>query len=85
MTQDEIIAKLKQIMRRSTEAKVDWQSIRPEMTIASLGFDSLSILDLIYDLQQELGIDFDAEQLANVKTVGELAAFLAAQTGSAKP
>ena len=48
--------------------------------IGELGFDSLSILDLIYDVQQEFGIEFDAEELVNVNTVGDLADFIAEET-----
>jgi len=55
---------------------VDWDSVTLESRIDSLGFDSLSILDLIYDIQQAFGIEFEAEEMIGVTTVGELADFL---------
>lgn len=76
MTEDEIIVKLRHVMKQASPEKVDWNAVTPESTIESLGFDSLTILDLVYDIQQEFGIEFEAEGLAGVKTVGELARFL---------
>lgn len=77
MTQEQIIEKLRTMMRKTSQAKVDWDAVNTDSPIASLGFDSLSILDLVYDIQQELGLEFEAEELVKVKTVGQLAAFLA--------
>jgi acyl carrier protein len=34
------------------------------------------MLDLMYDLQQEFGIDFEPQDLVKVATVGDLAAFI---------
>jgi len=76
MTKDEIIENLRQTMKQSSEAEVDWDAVTGASTIESLGFDSLSILDLIYDIQQEFNLEFDAEELVNVKDVDALAQFL---------
>ena len=76
MTQLEIIEKLRTMMKKTSQAQVDWKAVNADSTIASLGFDSLSILDLVYDIQQEFGFEFEAEELVGVKTVGQLAAFL---------
>ena len=76
MTQQQIIDKLRAMMRKSSQAQVDWDAVNAESAIATLGFDSLSILDLVYDIQQEFGFEFEAEELIGIKTVGQLAAFL---------
>jgi len=77
MTVEEIIDKLRELMKQSsTEEEVDWDAITQDARIETLGFDSLSILDLIYDIQQDFGLEFEAEKLVEVKTVGELAIFL---------
>ncbi|MDD4871826.1 MAG: phosphopantetheine-binding protein [Kiritimatiellae bacterium] len=76
MTQLQIIEKLRTMMRKSSQAQVDWDTVTADSSIASLGFDSLSILDLVYDIQQEFGFEFEAEELVGVKTVGQLADFL---------
>ncbi len=76
MMRNEILAKLKDTMEASAPEPMDWDAITEETTIGELGFDSLSILDLIFDVQQAFGIDFEAQELVNINTVGELADFL---------
>jgi acyl carrier protein len=55
---------------------VAWDSVTADATIASLGFDSLTVLDLLYDVQQEFGIEIEAEQIVSVRTVGQFVEFL---------
>jgi acyl carrier protein len=81
MTTDEIVGKLRDMMKKSSGAAVNWETVTPDASIATLGFDSLSILDLVYDIQQEFSVDFEAQELVNVKTVGQLAAFLQSKQG----
>ena len=76
MDSAQIIEKLRDVMKQSGAADVDWDSVGPESTIESLGFDSLSILDLIYDIQQGFDVEFEAEELVPIKTVQQLADFL---------
>ena len=76
MNQAEIIEKLKTMMQKSSQIQVKWDTVNADSTIESLGFDSLSILDLVYDIQQEFGFEFEAEELVGIKTVGQLAGFL---------
>ena len=76
MDKQAIIEKLREMMKASSEVEADWDSVTEASAIQDLGFDSLSILDLIYDIQQEFSLEFDAEEMASVTTVGELASFL---------
>jgi acyl carrier protein len=73
---DDVIGKLRDTMQQSSLEQVDWDSVTPESKIDTLGFDSLSILDLIYDIQQAFEVEFEAEEMIEVTTVGELADFL---------
>jgi acyl carrier protein len=82
MTREEITGKLRALMKNSSEADVDWDAMTEESEISSLGFDSLSILDLTYDIQQCFGIEFDAEELSGIDTVAALVSFLEARVGS---
>jgi acyl carrier protein len=77
MTREEIIDKLRDEMKKSsTVDDVDWDAVTVDTEIETLGFDSLSILDLIYDVQQAFGLTFEAEKLTEVRTVGNLVDFL---------
>ena len=76
MTRQEILDRLRQAMRDASTADVDWDNLTETDTIEALGFDSLSILDMIYDVQQAFELEFEAESVAGVKTVGDLVSFL---------
>jgi acyl carrier protein len=49
--------------------------ITPESTPASLGLDSLSMAELVGELEEEFGIAISAKQ-ANFKTLGEASALM---------
>lgn len=76
MTDQEILQKLREVMKTSSQEEIDWDAIGPGSGIDSLGFDSLSILDLTYDIQQEFGLEFEAEEMAKVATVQDMIDFL---------
>ena len=76
MTRESIIEQLRETMKDSSPEPIDWDTLNASTTIGSLGFDSLSILDLIYDVQQAFEVDFEAEAMVNISTVGDLADFL---------
>ena len=76
MSDQAIIEKLREILRDSSPEDRDWDSVGGETTIESLGIDSLSILDLLYDIDQELGIHLEASEVIDIGTVGEIAALL---------
>ena len=80
MQREDLAAKLRDLMQRSSESQVDWDAVKESDTIESLGFDSLSILDLIYDLQMEFGSDIEAESMAGIRTVADLLDFLSARS-----
>ena len=76
MTREDILDQLRINVGEATEVDVDWDTVTTETEIGKLGFDSLSILDLVYDLQQVFGIEFEAEDLVEINTVGELVDFI---------
>ncbi len=76
MTRKEIMDKLCEVMRRSSRATVDWAQVSEASEIPAIGFDSLTMLDLVYDIQQAFGVEFDAEDLTGVKKVADLVDFL---------
>lgn len=80
MPQQETLIRLRDIMKQSPMQTMDWDAVQPEDTIESLGFDSLSILDFLYDIQQEFSVKFEAEDVVDLKTVGQIANFIDSKT-----
>ena len=54
---------------------LDAAEITPDSTFESLGIDSLDIVEMIMDLESELGIELDLED-QKIATFGELADFI---------
>ena len=54
---------------------LDVDEITPDSTFESLGIDSLDIVEMIMDLETELGVELELED-QQISTFGELAAFI---------
>ena len=50
------------------------EDISPDTTFESLGIDSLDTVEMVMDLEEELGIELDLED--KIATIGELVAFI---------
>ena len=57
------------------QLEIDASEIRPESTFESLGIDSLDIVEMIMDLEGELGVELDMED-QKIATFQELADFI---------
>lgn len=79
MSEDAIIEKLREVLAESAVEEQDWETVGRDTTIESLGIDSLSILDLLYDIDQAFGIQLDAKDVIDVRLVGQIADLLAAR------
>ena len=60
------------------QLELDAAEITPESTFESLGIDSLDIVEMIMDLEGELGVELDLED-QRITTFGELAEFIDAK------
>ena len=65
--------KLKSYAARQLE--LDASEIRPDSTFESLGIDSLDVVEMIMDLESELGIELELED-QKITTFQELADFI---------
>ena len=54
---------------------LDLAEITPDSTFESLGIDSLDVVEMVMDLENELGIELEMED-QSITTFGELAAFI---------
>lgn len=43
-----------------------------ETTFKDLGLDSLDLVDLVFEMEEEIGIQFEDEELMQIKTVKDL-------------
>ncbi len=57
------------------QLELDASEITPDSTFESLGIDSLDIVEMIMDLESELGIELDLED-QKIATFRELADFI---------
>ena len=57
------------------QLELDASEIKPDSTFESLGIDSLDIVELIMDMEGELGVELDMED-QKITTFQELADFV---------
>lgn len=57
------------------QLEIDASDISPDSTFESLGIDSLDIVEMIMDLESELGVELDMED-HKITTFQELADFV---------
>ena len=57
------------------QLELDAAEITPDSTFESLGTDSLDIVEMIMDLESELGVELEMED-QQISTFGELAEFI---------
>lgn len=70
MTRPELI----QIFQKmaSEIAEKDFSNAQEEATIASLGIDSLGMLELVGEMERQLNVQIPDEQLVGIQTVKQL-------------
>ena len=59
----------------SKQLELNPEEITPDSTFESLGIDSLDVVEMIMDLESELGVELEMED-QQIATFGELAAFI---------
>lgn len=62
------------------QLELDPEQIQPESTFESLGIDSLDVVEMIMDLESELGVELDLED-QKIATFQELADFIDSKLG----
>ena len=54
------------------KAKLKLEKLDPEATLASLGLDSLDVVEFVLDLEDEYNITFEPSETQDIKTLGNL-------------
>ena len=64
------------VAESSTTTTAELDAVAEDTMIAVLGLDSLAVLDLLFDLEEEFGVQITAEEIQRVATVGDLVTLL---------
>lgn len=76
MTKDEIVSELRELLRKQKQLKVDVDTITLETRFDQIGFDSLSILDFLYDVETRFGAFPEMAELVKMQSVNDLIDYL---------
>jgi acyl carrier protein len=76
MTRDEIVGGLRELLTRQEQVKVDVSSITERTRLDRIGFDSISILDFIYDVEDRFRIQTEIADLVAMERVSDLIDYL---------
>ena len=58
----------------AAQLDISADTISPDTTFESLGVDSLDTVEMVMDLEDELGVELELEE--KIATIGELVAFV---------
>lgn len=57
---------------KSAGLKVDLGSLRPEQTFQDIGLDSMSLINLMYAIEDELNITLTTDEMMEINTLADL-------------
>ena len=60
----------------SQQLDIPTEDMERSTTFASLHLDSLDMVEMIMDMEEELGVDFEVEGDTKLETIGDLADFI---------
>ena len=72
MQRPEIIAGLKDLLRQQKQLKVEVEAIGEDTRLSQIGFDSISILDFIYDVESRFKVPTEITDLVRMERVKDL-------------
>jgi len=79
MNRDEIVRGLRDLLTRQEQVKVDVAAITEDTRIDRIGFDSISILDFIYDVEDRFRVQTEIADLVAMDRVRDLIDYLEAK------
>jgi len=79
MTKEAITDELRGLLRNQKQIKVDVDAITLDTRFDQIGFDSLSILDFMYDVEGRFDVFPEMSELVKMEKVRDLIEYLEAQ------
>ena len=52
--------------------RIDISNLKEEDNLSALGLDSLDLVEVMLEIEEELKIEFDSDQIAEVATLGDV-------------
>ncbi|MCQ2792613.1 MAG: acyl carrier protein [Bacilli bacterium] len=65
---DEVINKVQSVLAK----KLKTETVNPDKELKELGLDSLDVVELLLELEEQLGIEFTSDELKTFKKVSDL-------------
>jgi acyl carrier protein len=72
MKRDEIAQGLRDLLERQEELDVDMDAITEDTRIDAIGFNSLSILDFMYEVESRFGLPMEVADFVEMEVVRDL-------------
>jgi acyl carrier protein len=72
MKRPEIVSALKELLRAQKQVKVDIDALGEETPLSQVGFDSISILDFMYDVESRFNVRTDIAELVSMDRIKDL-------------
>lgn len=69
----------KEMLSRLTQSaglNIDLSAIRPEQTFQEIGLDSMSLINLMYAIEDELGVTLTTDEMMEINTVADMQSLL---------
>lgn len=60
--------------------KVDVSSLKEDDSLTSLGLDSLDLVEVMLEIEDELGIEFTSEEIAELSTLKDVVKLIETKT-----
>ena len=79
MTRDQIVTSLKDLLKQQKQVKLNLDSITDDTRLQGIGFDSLSILDFIYEVESHFNARIEMADLVRMERVKDLIDYLHAK------
>jgi acyl carrier protein len=76
VTREQIVDVLRELLARQEQLKVSVDAITLDSRIDQLGFDSLSVLDFVYDMENRFKVPIEIADLVALERVDELVEYL---------
>lgn len=66
---------------QSAGLKIDLSSVPVDQTFQDIGLDSMSLINLMYAIEDEFGLTLTTEEMMEVNTIADMQALVAGKQG----